>query len=76
MWIEFQIVFGKVIALRILVSLARAIRRLIGNTGDSVGAIDAHMRKVTAFHFCLFGAAPNRESFFFENKFAYHIAID
>ena len=75
MWIEIQIVFGKVIALRILVGLARAIRRQIGNTG--LGGCNRHpVEKITAFKFCLFGAATNMESSFFRNKFDCHIATD
>ena len=75
MWIEIQIVFGKGIALRILVGLAREIRRQIGNTGLG-GCNRRPLEEITAFKFCLFGAAPNRESSFFRNKFDYHFATD
>ena len=40
-----QKVFVKVIDLRTLVGLARAIQRQISNTG-TVGAIDVHLRKL------------------------------
>ena len=51
-------------ALKILVGLARAVRRQIGNTG--VGGCNRRpLEKITAFKFCLFVAAPSRESFFF-----------
>ena len=66
---------GKVIALRILVGLARAIRRQRGNTGLG-GCNRRSLEKITAFTFCLFGAAPSRESSFFRNKFDYYIATD
>ena len=63
------------IALRILVGLARAVRRQIGNT--ELGGCNRHpLEKITALKFCLFGAAPSRESSFFRNKFDYHIATD
>ena len=75
MWIEIQIFFGKVIGLRILVGLARAIRRQIGNTGLG-GCNRRPLEIITAFKFCLFGAAPNREISFFKKKFDYHIATD
>ena len=54
----------KVTALRILVGLARAVRRQIGNTGLG-GCNRRPLEKITAFKFCLFGAAPSRESSFF-----------
>ena len=48
--------------------LARAIRRQIGNTG--LGGFNSRpLEKNTAFMFCLFSAALNRESSFFRNKF-------
>ena len=59
----------------ILVGLARAIRRQIGNTGLD-GCNIRILEEITAFKFCLFGAAPNEESSFFRNKFDYHIATD
>ena len=65
----------KVIALRILVGLARAVRRQIGNTGIG-GCNRRPLEKITAFKFCLFGAAPSRDSSFFRNKFDYCIATD
>ena len=51
-------------ALRILVGLARAVRRQIGKTGLG-GCNRRPFEKITAFKFCLFGAAPSRESSFF-----------
>ena len=63
------------IALRILVGLARAARRQIGNTGLG-GCNRRPLEKITAFKFCLFGAAPSRESAFFKNKIDYYIATD
>ena len=66
-------ILGKVIALRILVGLARAIRKQIRSTGLG-GCKRRPLEKITAFKFCLFGAAPNKESFFFRNKFDYCIA--
>ena len=63
------------IALRVFVGLARAIRRQIGNTGLG-GCNRRPHEKITAFNFCLFGAAPNRESSFFRDKFDYYIATD
>ena len=51
-------------ALRILVGLARAVRRQIRNTGLG-GCNRRPLEKITAFKFCLFGAAPSREGFFF-----------
>ena len=51
-------------SLRILVGLARAFRKQIGNT--VLGGCNRHqLEKITAFKFCLFGAAPSRESSFF-----------
>ena len=51
-------------ALRILVGLARAVRRQIGNI--ILGGCNRRpLDKITAFKFCLFGAAPSRESSFF-----------
>ena len=73
--LKSQSFFGKVIALRILVSLARAIRRQIGNTGLG-GCNRRPLEKRTAFKFCLLGAAPNKESSFYRNKFDYYIATD
>ena len=67
--------FGKVIALRIFVGLARATRRQIGNTGLG-GCNRRPLEKITAFKFGLFGAAPSRESSFFRSMFDYYIAID
>ena len=65
----------KVIAVRILVGLARTVRIQIGNTG--LGWCDRRpLEKITAFKFCLFGAAPSKESTFFRNKFDYYIATD
>ena len=46
--LKSKLFFGKVVALRILVGLARAIRRQIGNT-ELVGVIVAHLKKNTAF---------------------------
>ena len=63
------------IALRISVGLARAIRRQIGNTGLG-GCNRRPLEEITAFKFCLFGAAPNRESSFIRNKFDYHVATN
>ena len=60
------------IALRILVGLAWAIRRQIGNTGLG-GCNRRALEKITAFKFCMFGAAPNRESSFFRSKFDFYI---
>ena len=51
-------------ALRILVGLVRAGRRQIGNTVLG-GCNRRPLEKITAFKFCLFGAAPSRESPFF-----------
>ena len=52
---KIKIFFGKVIALRILVGLARAIRRQIGNTG--LGGFNRRpLEKITVFNFCLFSA--------------------
>ena len=65
----------KVIAPRILVGLARAVRRQIGNTGLGGRNRRPH-EKITALKFCLFGAAPSRESSCFKNKFDYCIATD
>ena len=56
MRIEIQIELRRVIALRILVGLARAVRRQIGNTGLG-GCNRCPLEKITAFKFCLFGAA-------------------
>ena len=75
MWFEFQIIFGKVIALTILVGLAGVIRRRIVNTGLG-GCNRRPLEKITALKFCLFGAAPNRESSFFRIKFDYCIATN
>ena len=66
---------GKVITLRILVGLARAIRRQIGITGLG-GCNRRPLEKITAFKFCLFSAAPYRENSFFRKKFDYYIATD
>ena len=65
----------KVITLRILVGLARAVRRQIGNTKLG-GCNGCPLEKITAFTFCLFGAAPSRESSFFQIKFDYCIVTD
>ena len=54
----------KVTALRILVGLARAVRRQIGNTRLG-GCNRRPLEKIIAFKFCLFGAAPSRESSFY-----------
>ena len=54
-------------ALRILVGLARAIRRQIGNTGLG-GCNRRPFEKNTDFKFCLFGAAPDKEGSFLRNK--------
>ena len=62
--IEIQNVFEKMTALRILVGLARAVRRQIGNT--VLGGCNIRpLEKITTFKFCLFRAAPSRESSFF-----------
>ena len=50
-------------ALRVLVGLARAVRRQIGNTGHG-GCNRRPLEKITALKFCLFGAASSRESSF------------
>ena len=49
------------IALGILVGIARAIRTQIGNTGLG-GCNRRPLEKITAFKFFLFGAAPSREA--------------
>ena len=54
----------KVAALRVLVGLVRAVRRQIGNTVLG-GCNRRPLEKITAFKFCLFGAAPSKESSFF-----------
>ena len=54
----------KVTALRILAGLARVVRRQIGNTVLG-GCNRRPLEKITAFKFCLFGAAPSRESSLF-----------
>ena len=51
-------------ALRILAGLARVVRRQIGNTVLG-GCNRCPLEKITALKFCLFGAAPSRESSFF-----------
>ena len=61
--------------MRILVGLARAVQRQIGNTGLG-GCNRRPLEKITAFKFCLFGAAVSRENSFFGNKFDYCIATD
>ena len=53
-------------ALRILVGLARAVRRQIGERRLG-GCNRRPLEKITAFKFCLFGAAPSREGSFFKN---------
>ena len=54
-------------ALRILVVLARAVRRQIGNTVlGGCNRLPSKLRKVLPSKFCLFGAAPSRENFFFK----------
>ena len=55
----------KVTALRILVGLARAVRKQIGIRRLG-GCNRRPLEKITAFKFCLFGAAPSRESSFFK----------
>ena len=65
----------KVTALRILVGLAQAVRRQIGNTGLG-GCNRRPLEKITAFKFCLFGAALSRESSFFIYKFDYCTATN
>ena len=65
----------KVITLRILVGPAWAVRMQIGNTGLG-GCNRRPFEKITAFKFCLFGAASSKESYFFKNKFDYCIATD
>ena len=64
MWIEIQNVFEKSDCPGILVDLARAVRRQIGNTVLG-GCNRRSLEKNTAFKFCLFGAAPSSESSFF-----------
>ena len=66
--------FGKVIALRILVDRARAIRRQIRNTGLG-GCNRRPLEKITAFKFCQFDAGPNGESSFFRDKFDSRIRL-
>ena len=57
-------------AFTVLVGLARAIRRQIGNT--ELGGGNSHpLEKNTAFKFCLFCAALNREMCFFGNQFEF-----
>ena len=65
----------KVIALRILVGLARAVRRQIGNTGHG-GCNRRPLEKITAYKLCLFGATPSRDSSLFRNKLDYCNATD
>ena len=73
--LESKTFLRKVIALRILVGRARAVRRQIGNTG--LGRCNRRpLEKITALKFRPFGAAPSRESSFFKNKFDYCIATD
>ena len=68
--LKTKLFFLKVLAVRVLVGLARAIRRQIGNT--ELGGCNSHpLEKNTAFKFCLFSAAQNRERSFFRNKFDY-----
>ena len=55
----------KVTALRILVGLARAVQRQIGNTVLG-GCNRRPLEKITALKFCQFGAAPSRERFVFK----------
>ena len=56
------------VVLRILVGLARAVRRQIGNTGLG-GCNIRPLEKSTAFKFCVVSAALNREhSFFLETR--------
>ena len=59
-----QNLFGRVVALRVLAGLLRAIRRQICNT-DLSGYNIRPVGKNTAFKFCLFSATLNRESYFF-----------
>ena len=66
-WIGHNTFLGKVTALRILVGLARAVRRQIGNTVLG-GCNRRPLEKLLPSKFCLFGAAPSRESFFFKQQ--------
>ena len=59
-----QNLFGRVVALRVLAGLFRAIRRQICNT-DLSGCNIRPVGKNTAFKFRLFSATLNRESSFF-----------
>ena len=61
--LKSKLFFGKVVALRILVGLARAIRRQTGNTGLGRCNRCPH-EKNTAFKFRLFNAALNKEKLF------------
>ena len=55
MWSKIKIFSGKIIALRILVGLARGNRRQIGNTG--IGWCNRRpLEKITPFKFGLFSA--------------------
>ena len=56
--------FGRVVALRVLAGLVRAIRRQICNT-DLSGCNIRPVGKNIAFKFCLFSATLNSESSFF-----------
>ena len=69
-WNPKLILFGRVGALRVLVGLAQAIRRQIGNT-ELGGCNSRQFEKNTAFKFCLFSAALNSRSSFFRNQVNY-----
>ena len=78
-WIEIQKVFEKsdcpVDFSRSSLGSSEAVRRQIGYTRLG-GCNRRPLEKITAFKFCLFGAAPSRESSFFNDKFDYCIATD
>ena len=52
------------VGLRVLVGLARAIRRQIVST-ELCGCNSRPLKKKTAFKFCLFSATLNKEESFF-----------
>ena len=65
-----KLFFGRVVAVRVLIGLAWAIRRQIGNK-DFCGCNSRPLEKNTAFKFCLFSAALNSENSLSRNKFDY-----
>ena len=72
--LKFKLFLGKEFALRILVGLARAIRRQIGKAG--LGECNYRLlEKNTAFMFCLFSAALNRESSIFRNNLTIELRL-